>query len=251
MDNTKLQTVSIDGRSFIFSAITPRILDDAARVRKITYSNVLREGALTIEEANRIITERKILTEDDHKKNIENRIIIAALEEKLEGGEEKEKIEISMKINSLRDELIEYGMKLNEIMANTAEYISQDQANIYVATKILCNEKNEPIFNTVEELRVGSDSNELYAKAIEDVLYFINGFDKDFESSYLEVGILKAAGYEKDEITNGWGKVDVKENTDIEMEDDKPQSELETRDIDKVKPKRKYRKKEKKENLIQ
>jgi len=209
MDNTKDTVKEVKGKSFIFRAITPKVLDEASRVRKISYSNALREGALTIEEANKIIDERQILTQKDHELHIKNRLTLAVLEERVTSEddlEDSKKEEMALEMDELRNALIEYGLKLNEIMSNTAEQISIDESDTYIASKIICGQDGKQLFKTVEDLKVASDKDETLRELVDEAMYFVKGFDKDFEDAYSEVGILKGSGYIKNQLTGQWEK---------------------------------------------
>jgi hypothetical protein len=208
MENKTDKVIEVQGKKYLLRGISGKLMDEASRVEKITFSNALREGALTVDEATKILKDRKIVDSDSDFEYTQKLLEISKLTIELSNASDTIKPDIFAKISNVRTSLNEYNLKIYKLLSNTAEHMAKDAADAYLASKIICDEKGVVIFKDIEDLKTRAEIEPL-SLVFMDSLYFIKNIPKDFEAEYPENKLMKEAGFVLDQEAEQWTKPGV------------------------------------------
>ena len=126
-----------------------KILQDSNFVSKQAFSKALRNGILTNDEAQRIMKENNLWTDEDEKKNTEWRAQVKELEDILEEGKPSREVGLATvaKLQGLRNQLSDLNLKFTSITDNTAETIAGEaKLHYWAAHCVVYNDSGKKVF---------------------------------------------------------------------------------------------------------
>lgn len=153
-------------------------------VYKTKYSEALRYGALTHHEAERIIEERNLFTEDDAKSAGKLLFEITELSHKLSKEDKLSKgLDILIKIDGKRREVLTINRRRNAILDNTAEAYADEQRLHYYIIACTYQGNGEKVFANTEEL-IARSNDDVAVKATKYTIYIVANEGEDFRSEW-------------------------------------------------------------------
>jgi hypothetical protein len=212
--------LEVDGLKLYVLKPTQKHTTDADFVYKTKYSEALRFGALTNSEAQRIINERSIWTEDDTTEVAKLLIKIAELGRDLERTTSLAKgIDILADMQECRTKVFAINAKRNSILDNTAEsYADEKRLQHYIVMCTFDNATGKPYFKDMDDLIAKSDTR-ASALATRNVIYMLIGSGEDLRSSWPDWqwrkkhGLINENGEEMSELPD-----EFKKQLEVEMQ---------------------------------
>ena len=174
----------VGDKSYYILKPTQEQVAEAEFTYKTKYSEALRFGALTHHEAQRIIEERNLFTEEDAKESSRLMIEAANLGTALDKSDSvSEGLDIIEKIDNIRRDILILNRKRNAILDNTSEaYADEKRLHFYIVSTTFDSNGNK-VFSSIEDLLNRSDE-EVAVKATRFVIYMIANKGEDFRKEW-------------------------------------------------------------------
>jgi len=185
----KTKTIGADGKEktikLFIKQPSKKVIRDAQFQYGKHWSNAIREGYFTEEEAREILKKRNIITEE-YTRQVEavQQEIFDTAERLSEISEKtKEGYDLSLKLRTLRLTYFSLLNKENEIMRNTAEAYASDIRDAYIAAQCtyVDSVQPHPFFKSYDDLVDRSDDIATQ-DAILNTIYVIYGTESPKES---------------------------------------------------------------------
>lgn len=192
----------VEGHKYYAVQPTQQQTAEADLIYKSMYSEAVRMGALTHQEALRIIDKRNIWTKDDEKERVKLLTSITkfgAELDKLPKEEVEKGLEIVTQIEGKRTELILINNRRNAILDNTAESYADEKRLHYYVSKCVMGADHEPVFKDVSSL-IDENATELAAESVKNMIYLLANNGEDFRSNWPDYRWRKKQGLLDDKL---------------------------------------------------
>lgn len=175
---------TVDGEKYYVLKPTQEQTAQAEFVYKTKYSEALRYGALTHHEAQRIIEERSLFTEEDSKESTALLIKATNLGHKLQKTDSaSDGLDIIQDIDNTRKEILILNRKRNAILDNTSESYADEQRLHYYIVSTTFKSNGEKAFANSENL-ISRGNDPIAVKATKYVIYMIANDGEDFRTDW-------------------------------------------------------------------
>lgn len=126
-----------DGKavSLLFKKPNQGILSRGDFVYRTEFSKAIRAGIMTTAEANKLLSERGIWSEERDIQESELRVKISDLETKIADASDEEALKIYSELKALRVKLTELTQMYNSITENTAESVASESRTQFFASE--------------------------------------------------------------------------------------------------------------------
>lgn len=196
------KTVDENDKEITLKVVRPnnKEISDADLKYKTKFAQALRDGVMTRAQAEKLIRDHNILSDDI----IESRDQIAAKMSRLRADlgfiKDRDKgLEIVKQINELREELENINSLTLDIMNQTAEAYAEDFRLQWLTSVLIVDENNEKYFEDYEDF-VDSIESSATLDCIKALILFVNNLKDNFELEFdenkwlLEQDVIKEDG---------------------------------------------------------
>ena len=200
----------VEDKKYYVSQPTQEQIVDADLIYKSKYSDAIRMGALTHQEAARIIEQRNIWSKDDSKKATKLLTDIAKLGHnlgKLPKSEFQQGLDMVTEIEAYRTELILLNQRRNSILDNTAESYADEKRLQFYVTQCIYTDAHELVFGNVTKLIEANDSI-LAAESVKYMIYLLANQGEDFRAAWPDYQWRKEQGLVDDDLNPVEGALD-------------------------------------------